>query len=96
MTLGQNHTSFLLKLAMLLLPHCPRLHSSEWTMIGSLHSRDESVDNMLHFDSEIFEVGSRHLKRKMHNYHSRSGRLVETTLNIDHCLSLSWSMLMRP
>lgn len=56
-------------------------------MIGSLHGRDESVDNMLHFDCEIFEVGSRHPKRKMHKYHFRGGRLVETTLNIDHCLS---------
>ena len=56
-------------------------------MIGSLHSRDEIVDNMLHSDCEIFEVGSRHLKRKMHNYRFRSGRLVKTTLNIDQCLS---------
>ena len=53
----------------------------------SLYSRVESVDSVLHFCCEIFEVGFRHRRGKMHNDHFRSGRLVERTVNEDHCLS---------
>ena len=50
-------------------------------MIASLYGRVESVGSMLHFGCGIFEVGFSHLRGKMHNYHFRSGKLINVKIS---------------